>query len=195
MSYETEQIDALLKVYDAAKPETFDELIRFSVHRLEALAHRHLNGEVFIRRWEETGDVLQNATVRLYRALQEVRPANKKEFFLLAATMIRREIIDMARKYRSEYSDAAHHHTAAAAETGNSFRYWEGKIDASPEQLLMFHEAVEQLEPDDRALFELRFYQGMDLNQAAETLGISERTARRRWRSARLTMERYYQVE
>ena len=71
----------------------------------------------------------------------------------------------------------------AGENTTNTQRPWEGKSEPSQDQWLMFHEAVEQLNSDEKTLFELRFYQGMDLEQAAETLGISERTARRRWRN------------
>ncbi|MDO5565270.1 MAG: sigma-70 family RNA polymerase sigma factor [Planctomycetia bacterium] len=132
----------------------------------------------------------------MYRALLEVHPTNKKEFFALAATMVRREILDLARKYKSQKSDSAHHHTSMAGEnTTNTQRPWEGKSEPSQDQWLMFHEAVEQLNSDEKTLFELRFYQGMDLEQAAETLGISERTARRRWRNARIAMERYLREE
>ena len=189
----TGRLEELLKGYDASKPETFDELIRFSIKRLEMLVRHQLGKEEYIHRWEQTGDVLQNATLRLYRALSEVCPKSKKEYFSLAATMIRREILDLARKYRSQKSDAAHHQTTSLNDLSNgTIRPWEGESTASPDQWLMFHEAVDQLDPDERTLFELRFYQGMDLEQAAETPNISERTARRRWRSARIALERYF---
>lgn len=38
------------------------------------------------------------------------RPTSKREFFSLAAMMIRREILDMARQLRRQKSHAAHHH-------------------------------------------------------------------------------------
>ena len=49
---------------------------------------------------EQTDDVLQNAVVRLLRALEEVRPPSVRAFFGLAATQMRRELLDLARRYQ-----------------------------------------------------------------------------------------------
>src|SRR3954452_7824325 len=76
-----------------------DDLIRYSCARLERLTHTMLRDYARLRRWEETGDVLQNAMIRLNRALGEVAPANVRDFFRLAALEIRRELIDLARHY------------------------------------------------------------------------------------------------
>ena len=38
-----------------------------------------------VARWEGTDDVLQNATLRLYRALKDVTPESPRSFFNLAA--------------------------------------------------------------------------------------------------------------
>ncbi|MDO5565271.1 MAG: hypothetical protein Q4G59_01350 [Planctomycetia bacterium] len=54
----TEHLDDLLRDYDASKPEAFDELIQFSVRRLEALVRRRLGQEEYVHRWEQTDDVL-----------------------------------------------------------------------------------------------------------------------------------------
>ena len=53
-----------------------------------------------LKNWEETDDVLQNAALRLDRALGVVPVASAAEFFRLAATVIRRELLDLARHYQ-----------------------------------------------------------------------------------------------
>ena len=67
--------------------------------RLVRLAHKMLKGFPRVRRWEQTDDVLQNAILRLYRALESTAPESVRSFFNLAAVQIRRELIDLARHY------------------------------------------------------------------------------------------------
>src|SRR5262249_45161374 len=51
-----------------------------------------------------------------------------------------------------------------------------------------FHERVADLPDDERLVFDLVWYQGLSQPAAAEVLGISERTVKRRWLSARITL-------
>jgi DNA-directed RNA polymerase specialized sigma24 family protein len=56
------------------------------------------------------------------------------------------------------------------------------------EDVLALHEALEQLaahDPVKAKLVEMRFFAGLTLEQAADCLGISPRTADRAWRYAR----------
>ena len=51
-----------------------DELLKGVGARLEKLARKMLRKYPHVRRWTETGDVLQNAIIRLLRALESIRP-------------------------------------------------------------------------------------------------------------------------
>ena len=65
----------------------------------------------------DTGDVLQNSTIRLLRSLQTMRPATTRDYFNLAAVHIRRELIDLARRCKGRAPlpfDATVHDTAPA---------------------------------------------------------------------------------
>src|SRR5438309_1494875 len=76
-----------------------DELLRRACGRLELLTRRMLRGFPGVHRWEQTDDVLQNALVRLLRALKEIQPATTRDFLALSTKQIRRELIDLARHY------------------------------------------------------------------------------------------------
>ena len=65
--------------------------------RLSRLARKMLKGFPRVHRWEETDDVLQNALVRLRRALETTSPESVRSFVNLAAVQIRRELIDLAK--------------------------------------------------------------------------------------------------
>ena len=64
-----------------------------------------------MKRWSETDDVLQNAMLRLHRSLAEIQPECPSQFYGLAATQIRRELIDLARHYYGAQGIGARHHT------------------------------------------------------------------------------------
>ena len=60
--------------------------------------------------------------------------------------------------------------------------------DASDDDLLALDEALNQLEGlDERQarIVEMRFFGGLDVDEVAATLGISERTVKREWQKAR----------
>ena len=49
-----------------------------------------------------------------------------------------------------------------------------------------FHEHIECLPIQEREVFNLLWYQGLEQAEAANVLGVDVRTIRRRWRSARM---------
>jgi RNA polymerase sigma factor (sigma-70 family) len=149
-----------------------------------------LKGFPGVRRWEQTDDVLQNALVRLDRCLKSTRPPTAADFFRLAATQIRRELIDMARRYSGPEGLAAHYSTwagsdrPAPADATPDATHDPGRLSAWTE----FHCAIEALADEDRAVFDLLWYQGLTQGEAARVLGLSERQVNRRWIAARLRL-------
>jgi hypothetical protein len=78
-----------------------NELLRYAYERLRGLARTMLRQDFpRLKNWEETDDVLQNAALRLDRALRVVPVASAAAFFRLAASAIRRELLDLARHYQ-----------------------------------------------------------------------------------------------
>ena len=144
-----------------------------------------LKGYPRVKRWPETDDVLQNAMMRLHRSLVEVKPETPRQFYGLAATQIRRELIDLARNHFGPHGIGANHHTdggaVVAAKTDNH----------EPEDLeawTRFHEQVEQLPDQQQEVVGLLWYEGMSQPEAASVLDISLATVKRRWQAARLTL-------
>ena len=66
-----------------------------------------------LRRWEQTDDVFQTAALKLHRSLAEVKPESVRQFFGLAATQIRRTLIDLARHHYGPEGSAANQESAA----------------------------------------------------------------------------------
>ncbi|HYJ91452.1 MAG TPA: sigma-70 family RNA polymerase sigma factor, partial [Pyrinomonadaceae bacterium] len=70
-------------------------------------------------------------------------------------------------------------------------------IDVAPEEaagdILVLHEALDRLESLDQRkakVVEMRFFGGMNEDEIAEVLGISEKTVRRDWQFAKLWLYR-----
>jgi RNA polymerase sigma-70 factor (ECF subfamily) len=162
-------------------------LIAIAQGRFAALARAMLRRYPHVRRWEETDDLLQAALVRLHRSLAEVRPEDVPHFDNLAATQIRRELIDLARSYHGPEGLGANHHTDGT-DPGVRLAHV-AKETGRPELLeewTAFHEAVNLLPEEERQVMDLLWYRGLTHAQAAEALGVATKTIQRRWASARL---------
>ncbi len=151
-----------------------------------------------VRRWVETDDVLQSAVIRLLRALQEVRPGSVRDFFGLAAEQMRRELLDLARRFRGPEGLAARHqsHPPGDSTAGPGLDPPDRSDDANDlERWSAFHEGVAGLAPEEREVVGLIFYQGWTQIQVAELLQVSVRTVQRRWESALRTLRAGMQKE
>jgi RNA polymerase sigma factor (sigma-70 family) len=182
-------LDQLRKGDDSAR----SALLECACERLTRLARKMLKSFPQVHRWEETDDVLQNALMRLQRALETTAPVSVRSFVNLAAVQIRRELIDLARHYDGPNGMGAHHESQdltngsrqspperiAAADTNDPERF---------EAWARFHRGVESLNDEDREVFDLLWYQGLTQGEAAEVLGLSEKTVNRRWVAARMRL-------
>src|SRR4051794_18750830 len=95
----TSRVQLQLDRHRGGDPDACGELIALARDRLVALTRVMLRDYARVRRWEQTDDVLQNALIRLDRALRTVAPASARDFYGLATLQVRRELIDMARRH------------------------------------------------------------------------------------------------
>ncbi len=167
--------------------------------RLRRLSHRLLGKFAKVSRWDGTDDVAQNAALRLYRALGETVPESPRGLMGLMATVIQRELLDLARKHAGAMSYAANHGTNIQRGAEDSGAFFVDQAadsgDEHDEEIPLerwesFHAAVENLPNEHREVFKAVWYLGVDRETAAKTLGISIRTVGRRWQEAREMMAR-----
>ncbi len=190
-------IEGLLDRLAEGDESARDDLIKHSMDRLQRMARKMLRDNPAVRRWNETDDVLQNALVRLHRALETVRPESKNRFVGLAATQIRRELIDLWRHHYGPQGDGAHHASdpgQADSQGGASPLYDQGVVDTTDgelprEDMERFHVAVGELPDDLREVFEKSFYLNMTQDEIAKEVGVSTKTIKRRWQKAKYQLE------
>lgn len=185
------RLEALLAQTLAGDRLAKEELFSTLAGRLERLARKMLAGFPGVARWEETDDVLQNALLRLLRALEEARPADVRQFLKLSTEMIRRELIDLARHFYGPQGQGAHHASQAGRDEALPPAHERSDVTFEPTALADwtdFHEQTRLLPDDEREVLDALFYQGITQGEAAELLKINVRTVQRRWQSALLRL-------
>lgn len=192
-SGEDKSLAACLERLAAGDRDARDDLIAIACERMRDIAHRMIRTFPRVRRWDETDDVVQNAALRLYKALGEVVPADTRGLMGLAAVQVRRELLDLAKKYAGPESYAANHETNYRWIDGESLANVNNAADygETPERLARWtklHETAASLPDEERELFHLVWYLGLKQDQAASLLGCSVRTIKRRWEAAKLLM-------
>ena len=170
-----------------------DDLIVWASQRMGTIAHRMLRRFPTVSRWEQTDDVVQNAALRLARALQASVPADARGLVALAATQVRRELLDLARNYRGPESFAIHQETNFQR-LNDDVR---AKVDdaAQPdehvdglERWTCLHTVAGELPDDEREVFHMCWYLGLKQGEIAALLGCSVRTVKRRWEAAKVRL-------
>ena len=182
----TTQLQSLL---DQDDPD-YDELIERASDRLLKLTRRMLRNYPHLHRWEGTDDVFQTAVMRLHRSLSDVKPESVSQFFGLAATQIRRTLIDLVRHHFGPEGQAAKHESMGASDV----QHVRNQPDAhdQPETLdswAQFHEAVDDLPAEEKEVFQLAWYGGLQQKEIASLLDISIPTVQRRWYKARFILK------
>jgi len=156
--------------------------------RLEHLARKMLRDFPRVRRWADTGDVFQNACLRLLRALKEVEPDSTRAFFSLAAELIRRELLDLARHFYSSKGMGNQKSSPGLEDTSVLHEPAAPAEDPELDKWCGFHDAVARLPAEEREVVGLIYYHGWTQAQVAELFQTTERTVRRRWQAAMLKL-------
>src|SRR5262249_48134923 len=110
---------------------------------------------------------------------------NRAQFFAAAAEAMRRILIERARRKHALKR-------GAGAERIDLDRV-DVALEADADTLIRVNEELEKLRVQDSQAAEvvkLRFFAGLDYVEAAKTLGISERSAKRCWTFARVWLYR-----
>ncbi|MCC9608125.1 sigma-70 family RNA polymerase sigma factor [Blastopirellula sp. JC732] len=180
------QIDEILATASQRPAVAYEMVLARSLVRLQGLTKSMMQAYPQLARWEQTDDVFQEASIRLYRSLKAVKPQSARHFFNLANLQIRRTLIDLARKHLGPLSMAANHASNFALDELPD----QGDIDApvTLAQWAEFHEAVDKLPDELGETFSLIWYSDVTHVEAAKLLGVSQKTVQRRYLHARVLL-------
>jgi RNA polymerase sigma factor (TIGR02999 family) len=172
------EITELLVAWSDGRQEALEDLVPLVYAQL-----RHLAGG-YVRR-EPGGHPLQ-ATALVHEAYirlidqKRVKWRNRAHFFGVAATLMRRIMVDHARGRRAEKRGGAIEHVTLTDAELSSGR---NEVD-----ILALHHSLERLaalDPRQARIVELRYFGGLTIEETAEVAGISAATVAREWTIAK----------
>jgi RNA polymerase sigma-70 factor (ECF subfamily) len=189
----TARVQSALDRFRAGDGQALDDIFARSAQRLEQMARRMLRGSFArVATLEQTADVVQEAVIRLLRALPETPLSSPLEFYRLSARTMRRTLIDFARHhYGPEGSAANRAHVPFAGTSTAPGLDPRADNTHNPESLAAwaeFHERVATLPDVQREVFDLLWYSELSQEDAAQLLAVSVPTVKRRWRDAKLAI-------
>jgi RNA polymerase sigma factor (sigma-70 family) len=170
----------------AGDSKALDGLMQRVSARLERISRKMFSRYRRLSRWMDADDVLQNATLRLIKALQAVRPNTTREFYSLAATQIRRELLDVTKSLFGP-EGAGHNHDSVSPNDSAATRISDPKTDENDSEFELwceFHRQVDSLPEVEREVVGFLFYHGWKQQQVADFYGVTVRTVQRWWQSA-----------
>lgn len=158
-----------------------EQLIVHCQKRLRLLVRKMMRRYPNVRVWEHTSDVMQNVLIKLDVALRKIPLDTVRDFLQLAAFHTRYVLIDLARHYKHK-QPVGFNSSLPVAVNSDPVNWM---------QWVSLHEHLDKLPEDEKILFDLLYYEGVTQEGAADLLGVSPKTLKRRWKAARLSLNRW----
>lgn len=171
-----------LAAWSEGDESAFDRVSSLLYDELRVIARSHLRREH--RKPLQTTELIHESFLRLADQRQ-VEWQNRRHFFGIASRMMRRILVDQARRLQAHKRGSGQEHVP---------------IDEAPQlaesearEILGVHEALEdlaKLDEEQARIVEMRFFAGFETAEVAEALGLSVSTVFRQWRVARAWLHR-----
>jgi len=182
------EVTKLLRAWSDGEADAFERMLPLVYDELHRMAARYLVGERSSISLQATA-LVNELCLRLL-GWHAAQWQNRRHFFGVSARMMRRVLVDIARRRRAERRGGV-----------NVIRVPLDGIDVPASEpgadLLAVDAALEMLaleDPRKAQVVELRFFGGLSVAETAEALGISERTVHADWAFARAWLYRTLSV-
>lgn len=172
------EITRLLKDWSGGDPTALDQLMPLVYEELHRLAHQHM-------RREQPGHMLQTSALinEAYLRLvdqPQIRWESRTHFFGIAARLMRRILVDEARKRKSA-KRGGRAIQVSLVEGTNGAQEQAANVVALDDAL----KSLEAIDARQSEIVELRFFGGLSIEETAEVLKVSPGTVMRDWTFAR----------
>jgi RNA polymerase sigma factor (TIGR02999 family) len=175
-------VTALLRDWSGGDPRALERLMPLVYGELRKLAASYLRRERSDHTLQPTA-LVHEAYLRLVDQ-RGVDWHNRAHFFGIAARMMRRILVDHARRRQAAKRDGAAYRISGSGDL----------VEAGHDpDLLALNSALdglEALDPRQARIIELRFFGGLTVEETAEVVGISTATVKREWQTARAWLAR-----
>jgi len=182
MKLSSHDVTDLLIRWSQGDKAALDDLTPLIYAELRRLAKRYLR--------QERPDHTLQATALVHEAYlqlvnqRQVRWQNRAHFIGLAAQLMRRILLQHARRRQADKRGGAAHKLTLDESLGLST-----ERDINLIALDQSLTALEVLDPQQGRIVELRFFGGLTVDETAEVLGVSPRTVDREWRMVKAWMK------
>jgi RNA polymerase sigma factor (TIGR02999 family) len=177
-------VTELLRAWSDGDPDAFERVLPLVYDELHRMAARYLAGERSVSTLQATG-LVNELCLRLL-GWDPIHWQNRRQFFGVSAQMMRRVLVDIARRRKADRRGGA-----------NAVRVPLDGIDVPvcepAADLLEVDAALQLLALEDARkarVVELRFFGGLSIEETAEALGVSARTVHTEWAFARAWLYR-----
>ena len=171
-------VTELLREWSEGDQQALSELLPIIYDELRQVAHRYLQRERAEHTLETTA-LVHEAYLKLIDQ-RSVNWQNRAHFFAIAAQAMRRILIDNARR-------------RTAGKRGNGARVPLEEVAVvsgeRDDNLLALDEALRQLEeidPQQSKIVELRYFGGLTIEETSEAMSLSPATVKREWSTAKV---------
>jgi RNA polymerase sigma factor (TIGR02999 family) len=183
MTDDRHDVTRLLRDWHAGDVEALDRLVPMVVGELRRIAKAFFAKEAPGHTLQPTA-LVNEAYLRLVDA-GRVDWQGREQFFRIAARLMRCVLVDHARG-------------RDAAKRGGDVQHTAVDLDqiapAAPEidviALDAALEAMQRINPEGCRIVEMRYFTGLNLEEIADVLDVSRTTVKRRWRTARIWLQR-----
>lgn len=180
------EVTRILEAVDRGDPKAAGDLLPLVYDELRRLAAVKMANEPPGQTLQPTA-LVHEAWLRLSKE-SHATWKNREQFYAMAAEVMRRILVDRARRRR-----ARKHGGDLERVDLDAVEFSEPPDD---ELILKVHEALEQLTAEDSEKAEvvkMRFFVGLDNSEVAALLGVSEKTVQRHWAFAKAWLFRAMQ--
>jgi RNA polymerase sigma factor (TIGR02999 family) len=171
-------VTQLLIAWSDGQRDALDQLVPLVYDDLRRLAAGYMGRETPGHSLQPTA-LVHEAYVRLVDQ-RRVQWRNRAHFFGVAASMMRRILVDYARKRRADKRGGAAERVTLTEDVAAA--------EQNDLDVLTLHESLERLaafDPQQERIVELRYFGGLTIDETAEVVGISPATVVREWTIAK----------
>jgi RNA polymerase sigma-70 factor (ECF subfamily) len=177
-----DDVNRLLRAWSDGDQSAIEDLTRLVYAELHRLAHRYMKRE-------RTGHSLQTTALvnEAYLRLvdyRRMRWRDRAHFFAVSAQVMRRILVDHARRQNLKRGRGVPHVSLDEAVVAGSARA--ADLVALDEAI----QALARLDPRKGQVVEMRFFGGLSVEETAAVLKVSPVTVRRDWSSAKVWLYR-----
>jgi RNA polymerase sigma-70 factor, ECF subfamily len=175
------EVSTLLRAWSKGEQSALDKLTPIVYDELRRLAAHYMRGERSGHSLQTTA-LVNEAYLRLVD-YKHMRWQNRAHFFAVSAQLMRRILVDHARRHNLKRGGGIQH--VSLEETA--------VIGGRDEDLVALDDAMQALariDPRKVQVVELRFFGGLSVEETAEVLKVSEVTVMRDWSTARAWLYR-----